>query len=403
MTPSKPVVVLVMGILPLLVLGYIDYITGIELNFFVFYFIPISLVAWHAGRTKALTLSLFAAIIWLSVDKFSGHHYTLPHSAYWNAFVRLSSFVILAMTISQLKSMLEKEKRLKEELALALKRIQEMMNYVKKVAEGEIVAEATAVRTGGTGYLDDTFDLMLNKLAEQKNLEKRIHQLERQAIMAETASFLAHEIRNPLNFIMLTAHHLGNQFSPRDEKSKEKFKELIASLKSEVEQLNKVVADFMAMGKPVGLTRSHFSIAQIFKQVETLIRQQLVKNKITLHFNGDADDTLFADQEKIRLVLLNILVNAITAAPQNGTIWFDYEKRASPSVFIIHITDDGPGIRSEDLQRIFEPYFTSKPEGTGLGLSLVKRIVEEHDGTIKAENHPGKGARFTICLPLEET
>ena len=182
----------------------------------------------------------------------------------------------------------------------------------------------------------------------------------------------------------------------------EKFKELIASLKSEVEQLNNVVADFMAMGKPVGLARSHFNIAQIFRQVETLIRQQLVNNKITLHFNGDADATLFADQEKIRLVLLNILVNAITAAPRNGNIWFGCEKRTSPSVFVMHITDDGPGIRNEDLQKIFEPYFTRKPEGTGLGLSLVKRIVEEHDGTIKAENHPGKGARFTISLPLEE-
>jgi signal transduction histidine kinase len=241
----------------------------------------------------------------------------------------------------------------------------------------------------------------VKKLAEQKSLEKRLHLLERQAIMAETASFLAHEIRNPLNLIMLTAHHLGNQFSPHEGAQKEKFDELILSLKSEVEQLDKVVTDFMAIGKSTGIAKTRFRPADLIDQVVTLIKQQLVAKKISFKLSGDLDSDLFADQEKIRLVLLNILVNAIAVVPKNGNIWIEARKTGSPESLRLAITDSGPGIEPDEMQKIFEPYFTRRPGGTGLGLSLAKRIIEDHNGAIVAGNCPNAGARFTITLPME--
>jgi signal transduction histidine kinase len=397
----KRIAVLSCGFLILPVLGWLDYITGYDLNFFVFYFIPISIIAWHTGRPYAIGVSLLAALVWLYVDKFSGHPYTQPEFVYWNAFVRCSSFIILALAIAQIRSMLEKEKQLKDDLGRALEKIKEMAAIARKVAEGDLASgPMPALRSGGDN-LEDTFDFMVKKLAEQKSLEKRLHLLERQAIMAETASFLAHEIRNPLNLIMLTAHHLGNQFSPHEGAQKEKFDELILSLKSEVEQLDKVVTDFMAIGKSTGIAKTRFRLADLIDQVVTLIKQQLVAKKISFKLSGDLDSDLFADQEKIRLVLLNILVNAIAVVPENGNIWIEARKTGSPESLRLVITDSGPGIEPDEMQKIFEPYFTRRPGGTGLGLSLAKRIIEDHNGAIVAGNCPNAGARFTITLPME--
>lgn len=100
----------------LVTLAYLDLITGYDLGFFVFYFIPISIIAWYAGRPFAIVVSLIAAVAWLIIDKLSGHPYSNWTFPYWNAFVRWTSFVILAITISQLKAMFEKEKKLKHEL-----------------------------------------------------------------------------------------------------------------------------------------------------------------------------------------------------------------------------------------------------------------------------------------------
>jgi signal transduction histidine kinase len=397
----KLTLLVILGLFLVLCLGYVDYITGFDLNFFVFYFIPISFIAWFAGRSTGILFSILAALVWLYVDRFSGHPYTQPSFAYWNAFIRWSSFVILAIAISQIKSMLEKEKLLKEELSHALQQIKDIIAVARKVAEGDIAAVPQTEKNSHSGELDETFDFMLNKLAEQKTLEKRLHQLERQAMMAETASFLAHEIRNPLNLIMLTAHHLGTQFSPKEGSHKEKFEELILSLKSEVEQLNKVVADFMAIGKPSEVAKATFRVADMVEQLHILIKQQLVSKKIDLKIDGDLDCDLFADQERLRLVLLNILVNAIAVVPENGVIWLHAEKSASPNALVFTVTDNGPGIAPDDLQKIFDPYFSRRIGGTGLGLSLAKRIVEEHNGTIMVDNCPGKGARFTITLPME--
>ena len=394
--------ILLLGLVLMLFLGYVDFITGVDLNFFVFYFIPVSFIAWYARRPYAIGMSLLAAMVWLIVDSFSGHQYKQLHFAYWNAFVRWTSFVILALAISQVKTMLEKEKSLKEELARALDKIREMIEVAKKIAEGNLLIEPPILQSGEAGDLDDTLNFMLNKLAEQKNLEKRINLLEKQAIMAETASFLAHEIRNPLNLIMLTAHHLGSQFAPQEQAAKTKFDDLILSLKSEVDQLNKVVSDFMAIGRSTKLLKTKFKIAEIFDQVQVLIKQQLISKKINLRSSGEMNYILLADQEQMRLVLLNILVNAIAAVPIDGTIELHAEIIGHPAKIAIIITDSGAGINGEDMNKIFEPYFTRKPGGTGLGLPLAKRIIEEHNGTIKADNCPGKGARFTITLPVEE-
>jgi signal transduction histidine kinase len=108
-----------------------------------------------------------------------------------------------------------------------------------------------------------------------------------------------------------------------------------------------------------------------------------------------------ADQEQLRLVLLNLVLNAIEAVSQNGRIAAHAEKAEASGEVILSLTDNGPGIPPEDLKRIFAPYFSKRPGGTGLGLALARRIVEEHGGKIRASNQEGGGARFEIRLPME--
>jgi hypothetical protein len=163
----------------LLGLAYLDLKTGYDLGFFVFYFIPISIIAWYGGRPLAVGISLIVAIIWLVVDNMSGHPYSNWTYPYWNAFVRWVSYVILAVTISQIKAMLENEKRLKHDLTQALDKINQYIAVAKKVAEGDLTASLPMFENKGSNTLDETFNFMVKRLSEQKNLENRLFSLER--------------------------------------------------------------------------------------------------------------------------------------------------------------------------------------------------------------------------------
>jgi signal transduction histidine kinase len=281
-----------------------------------------------------------------------------------------------------------------------LNNIQRLIGIAKKVSEGDLSIDYPVANTTEAGPLDETFHFMLTKLIEQKNLETRLNKLERKAIVSEIAAFLAHEIRNPLNLIMLSAYYLEKQFPPREESQRKKFDELIASLKSEVGQLNNVVSDFLSIGKSSVLIKSPCSISGIIDQVTVLVRQQLSEKAIEVHVTGDVYTELQFDQEQIRLAILNLFVNAIAAVPAGGEIQVHGEQSETPPLFTLSVTDSGPGIDENDIGKVFEPYFSKKPGGTGLGLALVKRIIEEHEGSIRAENTGGKGARFIITLPM---
>ncbi len=400
--PLRSLFVMTISMLLLLVLAYLDYISN-DLSFFVFYFIPIFITAWFIGKPASITLSTLAAIAWLIVDRYSAHPYSNWSYPYWNALVRWTSFMILALSISQIKSMLEKEKRLKHDLTLALDNINKSISVARKVAEGDLsMSSFSWLGKEKKQPIDEILYYMVKRLSEQKSLEKRLFQLERQAIMAETASHLAHEIRNPLNLIMLTTHHIGNQFLPAEESKQGKFNDLILSLKSEVEHLSNVISNFMTIGKSSEIKKVHIPVSDIIDQVQILIRQQLLSRNIRMECKIENNLRIFADPEQIKLVFLNLFVNAIAAVPDNGRILLSAQSDSQNKITRLTVCDNGIGINPEDFEQVFEPYFTRKEDGTGLGLALVKRIIDDHNGSISASNSEDGGARFEIVLPSEE-
>jgi signal transduction histidine kinase len=224
--------------------------------------------------------------------------------------------------------------------------------------------------------------------------------MERRAILSETAATLAHEIRNPLNLINLTADHIGTQFKPQDPSQDRAYQELITSLKAEVKHLNHMVNEFLAIGKPIKIVRTKFRFDDLLDQVSLLVRQHLVDKNITLRTDIPAGLVIEADLEQMRLVVLNLVLNAVEVSQSYGiitiTAFVEEEGRCR-----ITVADNGPGIDPADCERIFEPYFTKRHDGTGLGLALARRIVEEHNGRIVARNLLGKGACFEITLPQD--
>jgi signal transduction histidine kinase len=275
-----------------------------------------------------------------------------------------------------------------------------LSSAAEKVAFGDLTVRISGLGQDEMGRLAFSFNGMILKLAEQKALEERLRHMERQAILAELASALAHEIRNPLNLINLTADHLGDQFRPEDTLRRDDYLGLVSSLKSEVKHLNHVVGDFIALGRPHRLQKARFRLEELIEQVEVMVKQQLATKGV--HFRSDcpSDLRLMADQEQMRLVLLNLLLNAIQAVGRGGRISIS-SRLDGDGMLVLSVSDDGKGVEPANLELIFEPYFTKRDGGTGLGLALVRRIMEEHGGRIVASNNPEGGLTMELSIPAE--
>jgi len=270
----------------------------------------------------------------------------------------------------------------------------------EQVASGDLSVQLSRNGNDEVSRLTRAFNTMTQRLAVQKQMEEKLRDLDRRAVLAEMASSLAHEIRNPLNLINLTADHLAHEYIPAEETRKQSYTDLISALKAEVQHLNKMVNEFLTIGRPSRLKKSYFILADLFNQIEMLIKQQLLAKHVLYTISGNTSQEINADIEQIRLVVLNILLNAIEAIDDNGTISIIVERNEKQTV-IIRIMDNGHGIDPENIERVFEPYFSKRPGGTGLGLALARRIIEEHGGVITAGNQETGGAQFDITLPID--
>jgi signal transduction histidine kinase len=273
--------------------------------------------------------------------------------------------------------------------------LRDLEQAVGQVATGDLTARLPITSQDEVGKLTASFNTMAGKLVEQKQLEARLRLLEKKSILTEMVAGLAHEIRNPLNLINLTVDHFAAH-----ENQPEKV-QLLDNLKAEVRHLNQMVNNFIAYGQPARLNKMRFSLAGLLEDVQTLIKQELLEKKVSVEYEAPLGLELHADLEQFRLVLLNIFLNAVRAVPEPGRILVEARSARDGSPAVITIADNGPGVPEEHRASIFEPYFSRRPGGAGLGLALVKRIVEEHGGTITAGDRVSGGAVFTITLPQE--
>jgi signal transduction histidine kinase len=246
--------------------------------------------------------------------------------------------------------------------------------------------QVDAVATRIQGVLDELQDARYQVMAA-----------ERLAVAGELAAGVAHEIRNPLTSIKLLIQ-IAVQRGP-DHRLDEKQLQVI---QAEIARMEKIVQGLLDFAKPPRLHRVVHDLRDTIRRAINLVGGRARQQRVAVceHFSHESQ-TVDGDPEQLHQVLVNLLLNAIEAMPDGGDLLIDIGRdRQFPSECRVMITDTGPGISGEVFSRIFEPFVSTKPNGTGLGLAVSRRIVQEHGGSIEAANLDGRGACFSVTLPL---
>ncbi|HEY5975150.1 MAG TPA: ATP-binding protein [Geobacteraceae bacterium] len=231
-------------------------------------------------------------------------------------------------------------------------------------------------------------------------IEEQLRRAEKLSTLGEMAAMLAHEIRNPLGSIRGTAEILLDDYPPGDKKH-----EFIEIQIKETERLNRVVEDFLRMARPQPAAMQACSIQEELETIATLIANDARERQVKVVMQPSPFPlTLTADGEKLRQAFLNIAINALQATPQGGSLTIATTCRqaaGSAAVCDISFRDTGSGIDAETLKRVFEPFYTTKQGGTGLGLVITKKIIESHGGQLLIESGDGTGTIVTVRLPMQ--
>lgn len=278
--------------------------------------------------------------------------------------------------------------------------IANLSDAARRVADGDLrVRVEGANRSDEMGELAAQFNEMTAELAKNRELESRVQEAEKSAVVGRLASAIAHEIRNPLNYINLTLDHLRKQFKPEDESKQATFEKLTAQLKTEVGRINNQISDFLRYSRPIKLNLQPTDAREIIEDSLHIIEPQAEDQNIKISVvERENAPRILGDAEFLRSVFNNLFINAAQAMEKNGG---DLNVVISPEADYvkIEISDTGGGISEENLSKIFEPYFSTKETGTGLGLAIVKKIIDDHNGAIEVESALNEGTKFTVRLP----
>ncbi len=281
--------------------------------------------------------------------------------------------------------------------------IHRLVEHFKKVSAGDLSVTIPVESRDEIGELAQGFNEMVEKLREREALEKRLNEAEHLSRVGQLASGIAHEIRNPLNYISLAIDHLKNEVVDRCPDRTEEVSVLTDKIKEEVRRANYMVVNFMNYGRPLKLRKVTVSFDELMERTLSVLNERLAEQKVSVTQQVAVDFPLLnIDPELMRNCITNFITNAAQAMPEGGTISVKAEKDAEPGWTRISFADTGNGISAEDMEKIFQPYFTTKDLGIGLGLAITERIVKAHDGKILVESKLGEGTTFTVRLPMGE-
>ncbi len=278
--------------------------------------------------------------------------------------------------------------------------IVDLADAARRFAEGDLQVHVNyANRMDEVGQLASQFNEMTVKIVKSRELEIKLQEAEKSAVIGRLGSAVAHEIRNPLNYINLTLDHLRAKFMPEINKEKAKiFDKLTTQLKLEVSRINQQISDFLSYSRPQKANLQPIDIGQIIEDSMQIIEAQAEEQNVKINVTKCENIPLISgDPEFLRSVFNNLFINSLQSLENFGG---NLDVKILPYVeFVrIEITDNGGGISEENLPKIFEPYFSTKETGTGLGLAIVKKIIDAHHGTIQVDSKLNEGTKFTIDL-----
>ncbi len=256
--------------------------------------------------------------------------------------------------------------------------------------------------------LERSYDELRRQADTLLQVEEQLRRADRLAAIGQLAASMTHEIRNPLGAIQGTAEILRDEFSPGHPKA-----EFVDILLKETERLNEVVEEFLAYARPKQAEEGMetLDLSELARETAAFLATPARKAGVAVIV--EAADAVWVQGRPAQLkqVLVNLILNAVQATPPGGRVWVrvgrcagtvrtpEFPEREA-EVARVCVEDEGPGLPDEGLERVFEPFYTTKEEGTGLGLAISRKIAEAHGGGIQAGNRPEGGARFVLQLPL---
>lgn len=270
----------------------------------------------------------------------------------------------------------------------------------EKVASGDLTVAIPVAGGGEIRKLTENFNKMVKRLSETKELETKLKESEHLSNIGRLASGIAHEVRNPLNFINLSVGHMANKFVPDGKTQKEEYLNNIDSIKGEIQRLNNMIVNFLDYGKPLKLKIKNTPIDAMLNDIVKIVEQKMAEDNILLEKRFSGDNLAAAvDVQQIKTCIMNLILNSVQAMTGRKNRTINIEALRENGRVIIKVQDSGIGIPDENLSKIYEPYFTTKDVGIGLGLAITKRIIEEHGGSIDIKSKYGVGTAAVIELP----
>jgi len=279
--------------------------------------------------------------------------------------------------------------------------INDLAAAARRVAGGDLDFQVKIDRQDEVGQLASTFNEMITDLKSKIELEEKLNQAERVAVIGRLTQGVAHEIRNPLNVINLSIDHVSKKFPPDDEAKRKQFTGILSSIKDEIVRLNRMVTDLLIYGRPARLALGTLEIGDLVEDTMALLRPQADLQGVGITVDRDRPPVqVNGDAEKLKSCMSNLAINALQAMPAGGNLTARVHR--SNGYVEVSISDTGIGISEESLGKIFEPYFSTKQAGFGLGLAVTKKIVEEHQGRIEVKSRLNQGTTFTLTLPAAD-
>ena len=266
-----------------------------------------------------------------------------------------------------------------------------------RLADGRIVPlEISASILEDEGKTTLEYVILFKDLTEVRSLRGEIERSRRLASIGRLAAGVAHEIRNPLSSIKGFATYFKERYQdvPQDQKT-------ATIMIQEVDRLNRVVSQLLEFARPVSIKPQPTRLSAFIDDSSKLIETRAAEKGIVVTVNNsDRVDEVMTDPDRLNQVLLNIYLNAIESMDNGGELKIKLKSTKKSGDFEIQISDTGGGIDTQDLSKIFDPYYTTKSSGTGLGLAIAHNIVQAMGGKIEVASAPGTGTRFTIQIPI---